>query len=161
MEEKYGKKIGQAKPLFVANSGIAMICAVFIIAGVAVLGYSISQMNMTFLAVGIVLLIVGILFLLYVIKIMSGGVFCYENGIVIKETFKVTEIKREDIAAIFWEGPGANASNSRVRTNVNTADIILVGGHKHYKISDGYYGNVDILGKYQETYKIPREIGTR
>ena len=87
-----------------------------------------------------------------------GKVVCYENAIVIKETFKTTVIPRDKIAAIFWERPGANASNDKVRTNVNVADIILEGGHKHYRISDGYYSNVDILGKYQNDYKIPMEI---
>ncbi len=159
MEEKSGKKLGEARPLFLAISGMAMISAAFLIAGVAVLGYYISNGGFNF--VSIPLLAVGIALLAYCIKTMQGGLFIYENGMVLKETFNETEIPRDQIAAIFWEGPGANASNSKVRTNVNTADIILIGGRKHYKISDGYYGNVDILGKYQEIYKIPREIGRR
>lgn len=43
MEEKYGMKLGEAKPLIVAVSGILMITAVLLIAGVAVLGYSLSN----------------------------------------------------------------------------------------------------------------------
>jgi len=96
--------------------------------------------------------------LAYCIKTIMGKVVCYENAIVIKETFKTTVIPRDKIAAIFWERPGANASNEKVRTNVNVADIILAGGRTHYRISDGYYSNVDILGKYQNEYKIPMEI---
>ncbi len=156
MEEKYGKKIGEAKPLFIAISGMLMVAAVFLIAGVAVMGYSISKGGFNF--VSIPLLLVGLLLLGYCIKTMQGGVICYENGVVIKETFKTTEIQRDDIAAIYWEHPGASVSNEKMRTNVNVADIILVGGRKHFKISDGYYSNVDVLGHYQQQYKIPQEI---
>lgn len=156
VEEKYGSKLGEAKPLLVAVSGILMVAVVFLIAGVAVLGYSISKGG--FNAVSIPLLLVGIVMFVYCIKTMMGSVTCYEEGIVIKESFKTTEIPRKDIAAIYWDRPGANASNEKVRTNVNIADIILVGGRKHYKISDGYYSNVEVLGLYQERYKIPQEI---
>lgn len=157
MEEKYGQKLGEAKPLIVAVSGILMITAVLLVAGIAVLGYSLSKGS--FNPVSIPLLVVGILLLVYCIKTIRGSVTCYENAIVIKETFKVTVIPREEIAAIYWERPGANASNEKVRTNVNIGDIIMAGGRKHYKISDGYYSNVEILGLYQERYKIPQEIG--
>lgn len=156
MEEKYGMKLGEAKPLVVAVSGILMITAVFLIAGVAVLGYSLSKGS--FNIVSIPLLLVGIALLVYCIKTIRGSVTCYENAIVIKETFKETVLPREEIAAIFWERPGANASNEKVRTNVNIGDIIMAGGRKHYKISDGYYSNVEVLGLYQERYKIPQEI---
>ena len=156
MEEKYGAKLGEAKPLPLANSGVLMVAIVLIIAGAGVMGYSISKGGFNF--VSIPLLIVGIAVLALVIKILRGGVYCYENAIVIKEAFKVTELPREDIAAIFWERPGANASNERVRTNVNIADIIMVGGRRHYKISDGAYSNVEVLGLYQDRYKIPMEI---
>ena len=110
------------------------------------------------LAVSGMLMLVGVLLLIYCIKTIMGRVICYENAIVIKETFKTTVIPREKIAAIFWERPGAKASNEKVRTNVNVADIILVGGRQHYKISDGYYSNVEVLGLYQNEYKIPMEI---
>ena len=156
MEEKYGAKMGEAKPLPLANSGLLMVAFVFIIAGAAVMGYSISKGGFNF--VSIPLLIVGLLVLAYVVKVLRGGVYCYENAIVIKEAFKITEIPREDIAAIFWERPGANASNQKVRTNVNVADIILTGGKRHYKISDGAYSNVEVLGLYQDHFKIPMEI---
>ncbi len=156
MEEKYGKKFGEAKPLFIAVSGVLMVAAVFLIAGAAVMGYSISKGG--FNPVSIPLLLVGIALAAYCIKTIRGSVTCYENGIVIQETFKTIEIPREKIAAIFWERPGANASNEKVRTNVNKADIILVGGRKHYEISDGYYSNVEVLGLYQEHFKIPQEI---
>lgn len=156
MEEKFGKKLGEAKPLFIAVSGMLMVAAVFLIAGASVLGYSISKGD--FNVVSIPLLLVGILLSAYCIKTMRGSVSCYENGIVIQETFKTTEIPRENIAAIYWERPGASASNEKMRTNATVADIILVGGRKHFKISDGYYSNVDILGLYQDRYKIPQEI---
>ena len=156
MEEKYGSKLGEAKPLVIANSGLLMVAFVFIIAGASVMGYSISNGN--FNAVSIPLLVVGIAVLAYVIKVMTGGVFCYENAIVIKEAFSTIVIPREDIAAIYWDRPGANASNEKVRTNVNVADIIMVGGRKHHKISDGAYSNVEVLGLYQDRYKIPMEI---
>ena len=156
MEEKYGAKMGEAKPLVIANSGLLMLAFVFIVAGAAVMGYSISKGGFNF--VSIPLLLVGLALLAYIIKIMTGGVFCYENYIVIKEAFRTVEIPRADIGAIYWEQPGANASNEKVRTNVTTADILLAGGKKHYKISDGAYSNVDCLGKYQEHFKIPREI---
>lgn len=156
MEQKYGNKLGEAKPLFLAVSGMVMVAAVFIIAGAAVMGYSISKGGFNFLSIP--LLLVGIVMLVYCIKTMRGSVACYENGIVITETFKVTEIPRDQIAAIYWDRPGANASNEKVRTNVNKADIILVGGRKHYTVSDGYYENVEVLGLYQEKYKIPQEI---
>ena len=156
VEEKYGAKLGEAKPLPLANSGLLMVAFVFIIAGVGVMGYSISKGG--FNPVSIPLLIVGLLLLAYVIKVLRGGVVCYENAIVINEAFKVTEIPRKDIAAIFWERPGANASNEKVRTNVNIADIIMAGGRRHYKISDGAYSNVEVLGLYQDRYKIPMEI---
>ena len=156
MEEKYGAKLGEAKPLVIANSGLLMVAFVFLIAGAGVMGYSIS--NGGFNAISIPLLIVGLVVLAYVVKVMTGGVFCYENAIVIKEAFATTVIPREDIAAIYWDRPGANASNEKVRTNVNVADIIMVGGRKHHKISDGAYSNVEVLGLYQDRYKIPMEI---
>jgi hypothetical protein len=156
MEEKYGKKFGVAKTLPLAVSGMLMVSIVIIIAGVSVLGYGISKGN--FSPVGLVLLLVGLVMLAYCIKVMMGNVTCYENGIVITQAFKKIEIPREKIAAIFWERPGANASNERVRTNVNVADIILVGGREHYKVSDGYYSNVEVLGLYQNEYGIPAEI---
>ena len=159
MEENYGKKIGEAKTLPLAVSGMLMVAFIFLIAGISVMGYGISKGKFASMGVtGIVLLLVGILLLVYCIKTIMGKVVCYENAIVIKETFKTTVIPRDKIAAIFWERPGANASNDKVRTNVNVADIILEGGRKHYRISDGYYSIVDILGKYQSDYKIPMEI---
>ena len=156
VEEKYGKKLGEAKPLMIAVSGMLMVAAVFLIAGIAVLGYSISKGGFNF--VSIPLLIVGIVLLVYCIKTMQGGVTCYENAVVIKETFKTTEIPRDEIAAIYWERPGASASNEKMRTNANIADIIMAGGRRHFKVSDGYYSNVDVLGLYQDRYKIPQEI---
>lgn len=159
MEENYGKKIGEAKTLPLAVSGMLMVAFIFLIAGISVMGYGISKGKFESLGTtGIVLFLVGAVLLAYCIKNIMGKVVCYENAIVIKETFKTTVIPRDKIAAIFWERPGANASNERVRTNVNVADIILAGGRTHYRISDGYYSNVDILGKYQNEYKIPMEI---
>lgn len=159
MEESYGKKFGEAKTLPLAVSGMLMVAFVFLIAGISVIGYGISKGTFGSMGItGIVLLLVGVVLLVYCIKTIMGKVECYENAIVIKETFKTTVIPRDQIAAIFWERPGANASNDKVRTNVNVADIILVGGHKHYKISDGYYSNVEVLGLYQNEYKIPMEI---
>lgn len=156
MEEKYGKKMGEAKPLVVAVSGMLMITAVLLIAGVSVLGYSISKGGFNF--VSIPLLVGGVALLVYCVRTIRGSVTCYENAIVIREAFKETVIPREEIAAIFWERPGANASNEKVRTNVNIGDIIMAGGRKHYKISDGYYSNVEVLGLYQEHFRIPQEI---
>ena len=156
MEEKYGAKFGEAKTLFIAVSGVFMLAVIVFVAGVAVLGYGLSKG--AFKPISIPLLVVGLALIVYCVKTLSGTVTCYENGIVIKETFKTTEIKREDIAAIYWEHPGANSSNEKVRTNVNTADIILIGGRRHYKISDGYYSNVEVLGRYQQKYNIPQEI---
>ena len=159
MEENYGKKIGEAKTLPLAVSGMLMVAFIFLIAGISVMGYGISKGKFESLGTtGIVLFLVGAVLLAYCIKTIMGKVVCYENAIVIKETFKTTVIPRDKIAAIFWERPGANASNEKVRTNVNVADIILAGGRTHYRISDGYYFNVDILGKYQNEYKIPMEI---
>ena len=156
MEENYGKKIGEAKTLPLAVSGMLMVAFIFLIAGISVMGYGISKGKFESLGTtGIVLFLVGAVLLAYCIKTIMGKVVCYENAIVIKETFKTTVIPRDKIAAIFWERPGANASNEKVRTNVNVADIILAGGRTHYRISDGYYSNVDILGKYQNEYKIP------
>ena len=159
MEENYGKKIGEAKTLPLAVSGMLMVAFIFLIAGISVMGYGISKGKFGSLGTtGIVLFLVGAVLLAYCIKTIMGKVVCYENAIVIKETFKTTVIPRDKIAAIFWERPGANASNEKVRTNVNVADIILAGGRTHYRISDGYNSNVDILGKYQNEYKIPMEI---
>ena len=159
MEENYGKKIGEAKTLPLAVSGMLMVAFIFLIAGISVMGYGISKGKFESLGTtGIVLFLVGAVLLAYCIKTIMGKVVCYENAIVIKETFKTTVIPRDKIAAIFWERPGANASNEKVRTNVNVADIILAGGRTHYRISDGYYSNVDVLGKYQNEYKIPMEI---
>ena len=159
MEENYGKKIGEAKTLPLAVSGMLMVAFIFLIAGISVMGYGISKGKFGSLGTtGIVLFLVGAVLLAYCIKTIMGKVVCYENAIVIKETFKTTVIPRDKIAAIFWERPGANASNEKVRTNVNVADIILAGGRTHYRISDGYYSNGDILGTYQNEYKIPMEI---
>lgn len=162
MEEKYGAKFGESKPLIVAVSGILMIAIILCVAGVAVLGYTISKiangLNVTTLVVGILLLLAGLAILIHCIKTIRGSVTCYENAIVIKEAYKTTEIPRDQIAAIYWDRPGANASNEKVRTNVNVADIILIGGRKHYKISDGYYSNVEMIGLYQNKYNIPQEI---
>lgn len=156
MEEKYGKKFGEAKTLPIAVSGILMVACVVIVAGVAVLGYSLSKGS--FNVVSIPLLLVGLLLFAHCVKTIMGKVICYENAIVIKQAYKTIELPREKIAAIYWERPGANASNDKVRTNVNIADIIMVGGREHYKISDGYYSNVEVLGLYQNEHKIPSEI---
>ena len=156
MEEKYGKKFGEAKTLPVAVSGILMVACIVIVAGIAVLGVGISKGK--FNPVGLVILIVGVLLFIHCVKTINGKVICYENAIVIKEAYKSTVIPREKIAAIYWERPGANASNERVQTNVNVAQIILVGGRTNYRISDGYYSNVEVLGLYQSEYKIPQEI---
>ena len=156
MEEKYGAKLGEAKPLVIANSGLLMLAFVFIVAGAAVMGYSISKG--AFNAISIPLLIVGLVLLAYIIKVMTGGVFCYENYIVIQEAFSKVEIPREDIGAIYWDRPGANASNEKVRTNVNVANIFMKGGKRTYKVSDGAYSNVEVLGTYQDKFGIPREI---
>lgn len=78
-----------------------------------------------FNAICIPLLVVGIALLIYCVKTIRGSVTCYENAIVIREAFKETVIPRDQIAAIFWERPGANASNEKVRTNVNIGDIIM------------------------------------
>lgn len=64
MEEKYGKKMGEAKPLFVAISGIVMVAACFLIAGAAVLGYSLSKggfnvLSIPLLVVGLALMEIG------------------------------------------------------------------------------------------------------
>ena len=159
VEANFGKTIGEAKTLPLAVSGMLMVAFIFLIAGISVMGYGISKGKFGSLGTtGIVLFLVGAVLLAYCIKTIMGKVVCYENAIVIKETFKTTVIPRDKIAAIFWERPGANASNEKVRTNVNVADIILAGGRTHYRISDGYYSNVDILGKYQNEYKIPMEI---
>lgn len=156
MEEKYGKKFGEAKTLPLAVSGLLMVACVIVVAGVAVLGVSISKGG--FSVIGLILLIAGLLMFAHCVKTIMGKVECFENAIVIKEAYKTTVIPRDQIAAIFWERPGANSSNDKVRTNVNVADIILVGGRKHYRISDGYYSNVEVLGLYQNEYKIPMEI---
>ena len=156
MEEKYGKKFGEAKTLPLAVSGILMVACVIIVAGVAVLAVSIKKGN--FNVVSIPILVVGMLLFAHCVKTILGKVVCYENGILIYQAYKTIEIPRDRIAAIFWERPGANASNEKVRTNVNVADIIMVGGREHYKISDGYYSNVEVLGLYQAEYKIPSEI---
>lgn len=156
MEEKYGKKFGEAKTLPLAVSGILMVACVIVVAGVAVLGVSLSKGN--FSVVGLIILLAGLLMFAHCVKTIMGKVECFENAIVIKEAYKTTVIPRDQIAAIFWERPGANSSNDKVRTNVNVADIILVGGRKHYRISDGYYSNVEVLGLYQNEYKIPMEI---
>lgn len=156
VEEKYGKKFGEAKTLPLAVSGLLMVACVLIVAGAAVLGYGLSKGS--FKVVSVPLLLAGILLFVHCVKTILGKVVCYENAIVIKQAYKSIELPRERIAAIFWERPGANASNDKVRTNVNVADIIMVGGHEHYKISDGYYSNVEVLGLYQNEYKIPSEI---
>lgn len=159
MKENYGPKFGEAKTLPLAVSGILMIAFILIVAGAAVLGYAISKSaGLKMIVVGVILLVVGLVILAYCVKTIMGKVECFENAIVITETFKTTVIPREKIAAIYWERPGANASNEKVRTNVNVADIILEGGRKQYRISDGYYSNVEVLGLYQNKYKIPQEI---
>ena len=159
VEEKYGAKFGVAKTLPLAVSGLLMVAFVFIIAGAGVLGYQLSNSgSVGAIVAGVILALVGLLMLAYCVKTIMGNVTCYENAIVITQTFKTIVIPREDIAAIYWERPGANASNEKVRTNVNIADIILAGGRKHYKISDGYYSNVEVLGLYQNKYDIPMEI---
>ena len=43
MEENYGKKIGEAKTLPLAVSGMLMVAFIFLIAGISVMGYGISK----------------------------------------------------------------------------------------------------------------------
>lgn len=156
MEEKYGKKLGEAKTLPVAVSGLLMVAIVIEVAGIAILAYGLSKGNFNIVALPLIL--VGAVLIFHCVKTILGKVVCYENAIVIYEAYKTIELPREKIAAIFWERPGANASNDKVRTNVNVADIILVGGREHHRISDGYYSNVEVLGLYQNKYGIPSEI---
>lgn len=157
MEEKYGPKFGVAKTLPIAVSGMIMVACVIIIAGVSVTAYKIysgAGVN----ALGIALLAAGLLLFAYCVKTLLGNVTCYENAIVINQTFKTIVIPRDEIAAIYWERPGASVSNEKMRTNVNKADIIKVGGREHFYVSDGYYSNVEVLGLYQNKYNIPQEI---
>ena len=156
MDEKYGKKLGEAKTLPVAVSGLLMVAIVIEVAGIAVLAYGLSKGS--FNVVALPLMLVGAALIFHCVKTILGKVVCYENGIVIFQAYKKIEIPREKIAAIFWERPGANASNEKVRTNVNVADIILIGGREHHRVSDGYYSNVEVLGLYQNKYGIPSEI---
>ena len=156
MEEKYGPKFGTAKTLPLAVSGMMMVASCFVVAGVAVLGVQLSKGS--FSVPGLVLLLVGAAMWFHCVKTVLGNVTCYENAIVIQKAYSKVVIPREEIAAIFWERPGATASNAKMRTNVNKADIIKVGGHEHYEISDGYYSNVEVLGLYQNKYNIPTEI---
>lgn len=156
MEEKYGMKLGEAKTLPLAVSGLLMVAVVLCVAGIAVLAVGISKA--TFHVACIPLLLVGAALVFHCVKTILGKVVCYENAIVIYQAYKTIELPREKIAAIFWERPGANASNDKVQTNVNVADIIMVGGHEHHRISDGYYSNVEVLGLYQNKYGIPYEI---
>lgn len=156
MEEKYGKKLGEAKTLPLAVSGLLMVAIVIEIAGIAVLAYGLTKGK--FNVVALPLMLVGAVLIFHCVKTILGKVVCYENAIVIYQAYKTIELPREKIAAIFWERPGANASNDKVQTNVNVADIIMVGGREHHRISDGYYSNVDVLGLYQSKYNIPFEI---
>ena len=43
VEENYGKKIGEAKTLPLAVSGMLMVAFIFLIAGISVIGYGISR----------------------------------------------------------------------------------------------------------------------
>lgn len=156
MEEKYGKKLGEAKTLPLAVSGLLMVAIVIEVAGIAVLAYGLSKG--AFNVVALPLMLIGAVLIFHCVKTILGKVVCYENAIVIFQAYKTIELPREKIAAIFWERPGANASNDKVQTNVNVADIIMVGGREHHRISDGYYSNVDVLGLYQSKYNIPFEI---
>ena len=106
MEESYGKKFGEAKTLPLAVSGMLMVAFIFLIAGISVLGYGISKGTFASLGVtGIVLLLVGVLLLIYCIKTIMGRVICYENAIVIKETFKTTVIPRLRKTDWPWAAP--------------------------------------------------------
>ena len=63
MEENYGKKIGEAKTLPLAVSGMLMVAFIFLIAGISVMGYGISKGKFGSLGTtGIVLFLVGQIF---------------------------------------------------------------------------------------------------
>lgn len=126
-----------AQIYFLASKGSGSIVAVIVcaLAMVATLGYSIYTL-------------------------IKCKVYLYEKGIVVTKVGKDQEIPIEDIMCILWDFPGAAQGNDRgPRKNVTTAEVILSGHQKSFRISDGYYDNVEHgVGGWQTAHKIPREL---
>ncbi|NLO47574.1 MAG: hypothetical protein GX111_04540 [Clostridiales bacterium] len=162
MENEFGEKIDSIRTFPFVSVGPLVLGIIFFGVGIGNMISAISGKSKLFLP--IVLVVVGVALLLYSFKqIVLSGVYLYENGIVTKTAFKTQNIKREDIRAILWEMEGASSVNSRApRRNQAYADIILNNGKTGFKMSSGFYRDLNAkLGVYQDTYKIPRTLETK
>ncbi len=162
MENEYGERIDKISTFpFVSIGPLALGIILF---GVGVGEIIASIQNKSSLILPIVLLLVGIILLLYSFKqILICGAILYENGIVTKTAFKTRYIKRDEIRAILWEMEGASSVNSRApRRNQAYADIILNNGKTGFKMSSGFYRDLNSkLGGYQQKYNIARTLETK
>lgn len=171
METKYGKKTAHVKVQVLACLGPMVIGGILLAAAIIVLinglRGTLTSGNITAIAV---LGVVGAaLFGHCLLLLTKAGIDVYENAIVVNEVkipyrMHAREYPAEDIFCLLWEGPGANASNSRaMRKNTNTCEIITDGGRTSFRLSDGYYEESynKILADFQAKHKISHDLEKR
>jgi hypothetical protein len=164
LEEKFGSKYGKVEatmstlPIAVAGMLIVGIC--FLIAVAAQIYFAVSKGSLSVVAL-IVCCVAAVALLGYSIYTLAQcKVYLFEKGIVAVHVGKVEEMPIEDITCILWDFPGAAQGNDKgPRKNVTTAEVIFRGHRKSFKMSDGYYDNVETnVGNWQAAHKIPREL---
>jgi len=171
METKYGKKTAHVKVQVLACLGPMVIGAILLAAAIIVLfnclsgGFSSGKIT----AIAVLGVIGAALFCHCLMLLTKAGIDVYENAIVVNEVkipyrMKAREYPAEDIFCLLWEGPGANASNSRaMRKNTNTCEIITDGGRTSFRLSDGYYEESysKILSDFQAKHNISHDLEKR
>ena len=164
----YGKLQARSKVQILACVGVLAIGSILLIAAIAVLFHLLTRgFTQGKLTALIVLTLLGGALVGHVVLLLAkGGVEVYENAVVVTEIkipyrMKKTVFLPQDIFAIIWDGPGANAINSRaMRKNTNTCEIMTDGGRTSFKLSDGYYEETlpAQLSKFQDAHGISRDL---
>ncbi len=160
MEEKYGKVEATLSTLPIAVSGMLIVGVCFLIADVAQIYFAVARGSVSVPALVVCCVVTVILLGYSFYTLLKCKVFLCEKGIVVTSVGKTNEMPIEDIMCILWEFPGAAQGNDKgPRKNVTTAEVVCRGSHKSFKISDGYYSDVQsLVGNWQSAHKIPREL---
>ena len=161
MEEKYGKKLHKLGTLPMVYMPEVFLVVVLIIAFGAFLATNINGGGPVITAPVVISFILLILALAVTIRLITNcRVEIYENAIGVFTMKGGTFYTVDQITAIIWTFPGANAVNSRAaRTNNTIAELIIKGQHKSVKLSDAYYKNLEKpLTAFQTSHKIPNVL---
>lgn len=160
MDSDYGRKISTISTFPFVSMGQLFIGIILFAVGIGTMISGLKGSGK--LVIPILLIVAGLLFLVYsIMQMVVCKVTLFENGIHIRTIFKSFFIKRDEIYAIYWEREGeVNPISSKApKRNQSCADIIMKGGKTAFKMSSGFYRDLDkILGAYQDNYKISRKV---